>query len=215
MKVLKICRKCEKAQEESEFFTRTNGRLETVCKTCKNLNAITWYSKNREKCRKRCAINQANNRERYNKYNASWARRNREYVMWKSSKRSAKKYNVPHTITKEDIIIPGICPVLGIPIVSGTEKSKNRDNSPSLDRIIPRLGYVKENIQVISDKANRGKNNLTLYELILMGKWAQAQFDTPKEDLANYVLNGSLTSPIGPIYGALDGIAPIISLGDN
>ena len=39
------------------------------------------------------------------------------------------------------------------------------DDSPSLDRIVSSLGYVKGNIRVISYKANRVKSNATLEEL--------------------------------------------------
>lgn len=59
--------------------------------------------------------------------------------------------------------MPTICPVLGIPLVLG--QGKLHDNSPTLDRIIPELGYVKGNVKVISYKANRIKNNGTLADL--------------------------------------------------
>lgn len=42
---------------------------------------------------------------------------------------------------------------------------KPEDNSPTLDRIIPELGYVKNNIIVISFRANRIKCNATIDEL--------------------------------------------------
>ena len=39
------------------------------------------------------------------------------------------------------------------------------DNSPSIDRIIPELGYTKGNIQIISHRANNTiKNNGTIEE---------------------------------------------------
>ena len=73
------------------------------------------------------------------------------------------------TITKDDIVIPETCPVLGIPLVArvGAGRS-NRDeveNSPSLDRIDNSKGYVPGNIAVISMRANMIKNNATLAEL--------------------------------------------------
>jgi hypothetical protein len=36
------------------------------------------------------------------------------------------------------------------------------DNTPSLDKIIPSLGYVKGNVAVISWKANVMKSNLSI-----------------------------------------------------
>lgn len=71
----------------------------------------------------------------------------------------AKKAKLPFSITKDDIIIPAICPILDIPIILGSHKTV--PGSPSLDRIVPELGYVKGNIAVISHKANRLKSNMT------------------------------------------------------
>lgn len=85
-----------------------------------------------------------------------------EIIMLASAKARAKKFGVPFSITKEDIqsVIVDTCPILGIPLSHnfGTSGSYT-DNSPSLDRIIPELGYVVGNIAVISMKANKIKSN--------------------------------------------------------
>lgn len=74
-----------------------------------------------------------------------------------------KKSNIPFNLTIEDIFIPEYCPVLNIELKVGD--GKTHDNSPSLDRIVPELGYVKGNVMVVSHKANRIKNNAKTYEL--------------------------------------------------
>jgi predicted RND superfamily exporter protein len=43
--------------------------------------------------------------------------------------------------------------------------SKNNDLTPSIDRIDPKKGYVKENIIVVSMKANRIKTDATVEEI--------------------------------------------------
>lgn len=53
-----------------------------------------------------------------------------------------------------DIIIPETCPMLGIKLEFGFDKQGGNFNSPSLDRIIPELGYTKGNVMVISKRAN-------------------------------------------------------------
>jgi hypothetical protein len=83
--------------------------------------------------------------------------------MIRLAKARAKRQNLPFDLSKEDIHIPDICPVLGIPLVA--QYVHNSDNSPSLDKIIPELGYVKGNICVISHRANRIKYNATISEL--------------------------------------------------
>jgi ribosomal protein L37AE/L43A len=76
----------------------------------------------------------------------------------------AKKANVPFSITRQDLIdmfpADNLCPILKVPFVWGTKH--NKDLSPSLDRMIPELGYTKENVRFISYKANRIKNDSTI-----------------------------------------------------
>lgn len=85
------------------------------------------------------------------------------YKMWMAAKERAKKHNLVFSIVPKDIVIPKLCPVFGIKLLRG--KIKPTSNSPSLDRLINSKGYTKENIWVISRKANTAKNNLTLKEL--------------------------------------------------
>lgn len=75
----------------------------------------------------------------------------------------AKKSGLEFNITLEDIKIPEFCPVLGIPLAKS--KGKLSDGSPILDRRDNSLGYVKGNVFVISNKANRCKSDLTFEEI--------------------------------------------------
>lgn len=91
----------------------------------------------------------------------------KRYRLWVYAKKRAKKSDIPFNIEPEDIPnIPEYCPVLGIYIKNGIKSS--HDNSPSLDKIIPELGYVKDNIRIISHRANRIKNDATVEELKLV-----------------------------------------------
>lgn len=96
-------------------------------------------------------------------YNKAYMAANPEQMMLNNARARAKKKGVPCTITKADLLIPAVCPVLGIPMV--ITGGKPTDNSPSLDRRIPELGYVPGNVAVISYRANRIKNDATLQEL--------------------------------------------------
>ena len=44
--------------------------------------------------------------------------------------------------------------------------SKNNDLSPSIDRINPRKGYIKDNIIVVSMRENRIKTDASFTEII-------------------------------------------------
>lgn len=88
---------------------------------------------------------------------------NPETYLWTTAKARAKKLGKEFNITKYDIAIPTVCPVLGIPIVVDVGKGR-RPDAPSLDRKNNDLGYIKGNIAVISNRANTLKNNGTLAE---------------------------------------------------
>jgi hypothetical protein len=75
----------------------------------------------------------------------------------------AKKKGLEFTITVEDIVVPTHCPILGMEMSRGT--LTERAASPSLDRIDNSKGYIQGNVQVISLRANRMKNDATIQEL--------------------------------------------------
>jgi hypothetical protein len=106
-------------------------------------------------------------RDHRNKRTRDWHRNNpaRSYLL--AARKRAKSQGVPFNLEEEDIVFPKTCPVLGIPIIlkSTTGPRKRTDNTPSLDRIEPHLGYIKGNVEVISWRANRLKNDATLSEL--------------------------------------------------
>lgn len=91
-----------------------------------------------------------------------------------AAKGRAKKNNIPFNIDVHDIIVPEFCPVLGLKLEVGVGACS--DSSPSIDRIIPEIGYVKGNIRVISRRANRIKNDATPDELYKVWKYASEQF---------------------------------------
>jgi len=83
--------------------------------------------------------------------------------LWRSAKQRAKKQNKEFTISVDDIKIPTYCPILGIPLI--INKKQHKFDSPSIDRIDNSKGYIKENIAVISYRANQLKSNGTFLEL--------------------------------------------------
>lgn len=80
--------------------------------------------------------------------------------MLKHAKYRAKKKNIEFSLLREDVVIPEICPVLGIPIIPYSFY-----NSPSLDRIDNSRGYTKDNVIVVSFKANMLKGAASMDEL--------------------------------------------------
>ena len=79
---------------------------------------------------------------------------------------SAKKRGIKFELTVHDLYmidLPITCPVLGIPLRWNIGEAK--EDSYSFDRIDSSKGYTFDNLEVISFKANRAKNNLTEDEM--------------------------------------------------
>lgn len=88
----------------------------------------------------------------------------RRYEALNNARTRAKRKGVPCTITIDDVPpIPDTCPVLGIPLRINNTAAQG--DSPSLDRIVPELGYVPGNVMWISNRANSIKNDATPTEL--------------------------------------------------
>lgn len=86
-----------------------------------------------------------------------------EYKLWARAKTRAKRDGAQFDMAPTDIVIPEVCPVLGIKL--NRTNTIISDDSPALDRVVNSLGYVLGNIQVISWRANRIKNDATVEEL--------------------------------------------------
>ena len=87
-------------------------------------------------------------------------------VIYNRLKQSARKRNIEFSLTVHDIWlldIPLTCPIIGIPMK--WHRGSPQDDSFSFDRIDSSKGYSIDNIQIISFRANRAKNNLTAEEL--------------------------------------------------
>jgi len=98
--------------------------------------------------------------------------------MFSAAKARSTIKGIPFTITLGDILLPARCPVLGCVLEFG--QGRATDFSPSLDRVIPEMGYVPGNVLVISNRANRIKNNATVQELTQVAafykKWVKKEW---------------------------------------
>ncbi len=87
-------------------------------------------------------------------------------TLYSRLKNSANKRNIPFDLKISDMYLisyPLTCSILGMPLQF--HKGQAQDNSYSVDRIDSSLGYTIDNIQIISNKANRIKNNATSEDL--------------------------------------------------
>lgn len=91
--------------------------------------------------------------------------------------RQAAKRGVPRNLESiENIPYVTHCPIFGVELVVGT---KQHDFSPSIDKIVPELGYVKGNVIVVSFLANRIKSNATPEQIMAAAKFYKRLVPTP------------------------------------
>lgn len=139
----RVCDVCNEEKNIWQFSLLDKTRKTTIERktTCKKCSA---------------ALNEKQRRNRDWKHNA-------RKVLLSSAKQRAKKSNIEFTLAKDDINIPDTCPVFGFPL-----KREERESwmyAPSIDRIDNTKGYIKENIIIVSRRANILKKDATIEEL--------------------------------------------------
>lgn len=172
------CKKIKKAEEFPKNISLMGG-LHTWCKECSNTKNkdAKYYKISNEKRKLRRKEDEIFRNEERRKKRVNRTK-NIKTSLFHSCKTRAEQKGLEFNITKDDIIIPEFCPILLKPIICGDKE--NYQFSPSVDRIDNTKGYIKGNIQVISMKANKIKNDATIEELILFSKWIDNYIKTIK-----------------------------------
>lgn len=190
---MRKCNTCQQDFDDS-LFDKPNGNHFKLCPQCrekgriqnnrrkaaKSAQAKEYYQQYKDEVSKRNKEYREKNKEKLRQYeksdqrkqkNKQWRENKRTEdrfrFIWYAAKRRAHDNGIPFAISKQDIIdifpSDGKCPMLGITLQFNNKQSQ--DDSPSLDRIVPELGYVPGNILLLSYRANRIKNDATLEEL--------------------------------------------------
>lgn len=130
-----------------------NGRVCTKCGTylpwdCFHKHSICPHGRNTvcKQCRKPVSSNH---------YKSLTSKRK----LYDRAKTRATSKGLEFNISLDDVVIPSLCPALGVKMVANT------DTAPSLDRIDSSKGYIVGNVAVISTRANYLKGNATVEEL--------------------------------------------------
>ena len=161
----KVCSRCKEWKLFYMFRTRRSAidNHKSWCKECEALYAAAYRNTPRGKETK-----------------ALYRKNNWETMRVIDAKKRAKSRNLPFNITGDYIksITPSdmICPALGIQMKVGGDFKNSIISAPSLDRLIPELGYVKGNIAVVSTRANTLKRDATPEELMKVAKFYEKVF---------------------------------------
>ena len=132
----KRCSNCKQEKGYEEYTVRYHdGRnyLGSLCRECSNRNL------------------------KHSRY------ANKEKTLFHSCKHRATRHDLDFDLVEADIVIPDVCPVLGIPLCQ--TNVKRQDDTPTVDRVDSSKGYTKDNIAVCSWRANKIKTDATFEEI--------------------------------------------------
>jgi hypothetical protein len=95
--------------------------------------------------------------------------------MLQHAKSRSRRDGVPYFICAKDILIGGEDPVSGRPyrVNSGGPCG----DSPSLDKLIPSLGYVPNNVVVVNHRTNRISSDASPQELRAVADWKEREIE--------------------------------------
>lgn len=105
-------------------------------------------------------------------------------ILCMGTRKRANHLGIPFDLTKEFIlsILPDRCPVFNTPLKY--DNTKMSDDSPSLDKFLPELGYVIGNVRIISNKANALKRNGTTEDIRKLLVWMEKTEKEVAEELS-------------------------------
>jgi hypothetical protein len=144
-----------------------------ICNTCHTPKEDNEFRGTRKRCKK-CN----------DKLHWKYAKKNPVKIMLISARQRAKRDGIEFSLVDSDVVIPEICPVLGIKLVAGDRH--NHDFAPTIDRMDSSRGYTTDNIVVVSHRANRIKADATIDELtkiVLFYEVTRSVMDTAERPL--------------------------------
>jgi hypothetical protein len=120
-----------------------------------------YYNQNKEAALARVRKYRDGNRETIRERGREYYRNNVKNRLLNAARARARKYGYEFDLTPEDIFLPRFCPLLGLELFVTESRKGKKHSSFSLDRIDSSRGYTKDNVWVISMKANSMKSDAT------------------------------------------------------
>lgn len=159
---MKQCRKCKELKPWAEYYRDKAAKtgLMTICKICSKEECRVWAQKNKT--------------QRFQYGRRLYARQRATMLCRNARQRARRKglaYDLDDHIQEIQLIIDnGCCELTGIPFDTtyryGTHRMPINPRSPSLDRIDPTKGYVRDNVQVVLSAVNVMKSNWGMDEVV-------------------------------------------------
>ena len=170
------------------------NKLSSKCRDCAKQSALEWKRQNPQKVRESRRKGYQRNKSQELEYAKQWRENNtdriRQYYqenkeaikekrkgksnllreMFRNAKHRASDNCLPFDLTIEymETIATDHCPVTGELLdwdLQFSQEGKRNPYAPSLDKIVPSLGYVQGNVAIISHRMNTLKSDMTLEQL--------------------------------------------------
>ena len=162
----KTCSKCKTSKPLSDFVkdsSRQNG-VRCYCKACAAKRQREYNLRNRERVNGYRKRSYSRNKEHYSRLNKAYAKKHRGLLMVRGAKIRAKAGKLPFDLDlyRDEIqqrVDAGFCELTGIPFNLNGGRAWD---TPSLDRITPKGGYVYSNVRVVCRAIN-----------CMMGNWGE------------------------------------------
>ena len=160
----KICTICKQEKNITEFHKtkRTKDGYEYRCKECRKILFNKYYNKNKKEIFLRRAI------------------KNPLKVLIYSRLKYARKLNLPCDSINDlynylkPIYDQGECECCHCKLESGITKGIGmKDNTHSIDKIIPEKGYIVGNVAILCWKCNRLKSNFNFNDYLNIMTWLE------------------------------------------
>lgn len=154
------CGACKAMHPRSEFGRSKHEAtgLANACKKAVALRNRLSHARNRERNNDRHVALRAGRKTSPNA--VTWALKH----LLADAQGRASARGLAFDLSLGDLPRPFTCPVFGVALVYQAT-GRRQDNSASLDRIDSSRGYTRDNVWVISWRANQIKSNATLDEL--------------------------------------------------
>jgi hypothetical protein len=173
----KTCKTCDIEKIVSEFYSHASykDRLHHSCKSCVLAYNREKYKTSplyREKRKQRALSKTCDQKQRDLNRSRDFykSHRGRALTLIKSAERNAKRKKLAVDIDFDFVhqkLIAGVCEVTGLPFdFKKPSLTKKNSYAPSLDRINPAIGYVKDNVRVVIWQFNMMKGEISDVELL-------------------------------------------------
>lgn len=177
----KVCRTCRERKPLKAFYTSKyhQAGVTSRCKECIKAYQRHYNKNNKEIIAVRASRYRQAHKEEISRKGKAYYEENKELLKSKARRRywdiqlpqrllnsaryRARQQGLVCTITLEDIRVPERCPILNVVLRPNT--GKQSEDSPTLDRIDSKLGYVPGNVAVISWRANSLKSDASVEEV--------------------------------------------------